>query len=156
MKQKHHQKINNFYFIYKSPGAMLVTSENTRNDVQGPLKYEKPPKIRRFSYQSATVGLPIVNQSYHADGRALWVTKTMMMQEVDKSSFTNTLTFLMSNDIITIYVPRGFQRIYHNPLILQHVDKAQLLVRLERFCAVSDIRICSSSYTRYTVRPNFI
>ena len=33
MSQKHHQKIHNFYFIYKSPGAMLVTSENTRNDV---------------------------------------------------------------------------------------------------------------------------
>ena len=33
MNQKHHQKINNFYVIHKSPGAMLVTSENTRNDV---------------------------------------------------------------------------------------------------------------------------
>ena len=72
MKQKHHQKINNFYVIYKSPGAMLVTSENTRNDVWRPLNSENPPKIRRFSYQSATVGLPIVNQSYHAHGRALY------------------------------------------------------------------------------------
>ena len=70
-KQKHHQKLNNFYFIYKSPGAMLEPAEHTRNDVWRPLNYEKPPKIRRFSYQSATVGLPIVNQSYHADGRAL-------------------------------------------------------------------------------------
>ena len=26
--QKHHQKINNFHFIYKSPRAMLVTAEN--------------------------------------------------------------------------------------------------------------------------------
>ena len=33
MTQKHHQKINKFYVIYKSPGAMLVTSENNRNDV---------------------------------------------------------------------------------------------------------------------------
>ena len=33
MNQKHHQKINNFYFIYKSPESMLVTAENTRNDV---------------------------------------------------------------------------------------------------------------------------
>ena len=32
MNQKHHQKINKFYFIYKSPGLMLVTAENTRND----------------------------------------------------------------------------------------------------------------------------
>ena len=30
--------------------------------------------------------------------------------EVDSSSFTNTLTFLTSDDIITIYVPRAFQR----------------------------------------------
>ena len=30
--QKHHQKINNFYFIYKSPRAMLLTAKNTRND----------------------------------------------------------------------------------------------------------------------------
>ena len=33
MKQKHHQKIHNFYFIYKSPRVMLVTAENTWNDV---------------------------------------------------------------------------------------------------------------------------
>ena len=71
MKQKHHQQINKFYFIYKSPGPMLVTAENTRNDVQRPINYEKPPKNRRFSYRSATVGLPIVNQSYRAHGRAL-------------------------------------------------------------------------------------
>ena len=50
---------------------MLVPAEHTRNDVWRPLNYEKPPKIRRFSYQSATVGLPIVNRSYYADGRAL-------------------------------------------------------------------------------------
>ena len=50
---------------------MLVTAENTRNDVWRPLNYEKPPKIRRFSYQSATVGLPIVNQSCHVDDWSL-------------------------------------------------------------------------------------
>ena len=33
MNQNPHQKINNFYYIYKSPRAMLVTSENTWNDV---------------------------------------------------------------------------------------------------------------------------
>ena len=33
MKQKYHQNLNKFYFIYKSPGLMLVTAENTRNDV---------------------------------------------------------------------------------------------------------------------------
>ena len=62
---------------------MLVTSENTRNDVWRPLNHEKPAKIRRFSYQSATVGLPIVNQLYHADGRALWVTKKSKRREVE-------------------------------------------------------------------------
>ena len=66
--------------------------------------------------------------------------------EVGISNFMNFERKITSDDAITIYVPRAFQRIYHNPLILQHVDKAQLLVRLERFCAVSDIRICSSSY----------
>ncbi len=33
MNQKPHQKINKFYFIYKSPRVMLVTAENTWNDV---------------------------------------------------------------------------------------------------------------------------
>ena len=50
---------------------MLVTAENTRNDVWRPLNYENPPKIRRFSYQLATVGLPIVNEAYHAHDQAL-------------------------------------------------------------------------------------
>ena len=31
--QKHHQKFSNFYFIYKSPRAMLATAENTWTDV---------------------------------------------------------------------------------------------------------------------------
>ena len=80
---------------------MLVTAENTRNDVQRPLNYEKPPKIRRFSYQSATVGLPIVNQSYHADGRALWVTKKMERQEVETVQFHEYFDFF------------NFERLYH-------------------------------------------
>ena len=92
------------------------------------------------------MGLPIVNQSYHADGRALWVTKKRKRQEVDKSSFTNTLTFLMSSDIFTIYVPRAFQPIFSNPLILQHARKAIQSVRLGRFIAIFDIRICRSSH----------
>ena len=33
MNQKHHQKISKFYFIYKSPRVMLLTAENTWNDV---------------------------------------------------------------------------------------------------------------------------
>ena len=33
INQKPHQKINNFYFIYKSPRAMLVTAESTWDDV---------------------------------------------------------------------------------------------------------------------------
>ena len=31
--KKRHEKINNFYFIYKSPRAMLVATESTWNDV---------------------------------------------------------------------------------------------------------------------------
>ena len=33
MNQKQHQKINNFYFIYKSPRVILVAAESTRNDI---------------------------------------------------------------------------------------------------------------------------
>ena len=33
MNQESHQKIHNFYFIYKSPRAMLVAAENTWNNV---------------------------------------------------------------------------------------------------------------------------
>ena len=51
--------------------------------------------------------------------------------EVDSSSFTNTWPILISNGSITIYVPRAFQRAAPRPLILQHIQKAQLLVRLE-------------------------
>ena len=51
---------------------MLVTAENTWNDVYGPRNQKKPSKIRCFYYQSATVGLHIVNQSYDAHGRALY------------------------------------------------------------------------------------
>ena len=65
--------------------------------------------------------------------------------EVACSSFTNTWPTLISNGSITIYVPRAFQRAAPHPLILQHIQKAQLLVRLERFGTLSDIRICSSS-----------
>ena len=31
--KKHHQKIHNFYFMYKSPRAMLLAAESTWNDV---------------------------------------------------------------------------------------------------------------------------
>ena len=66
--------------------------------------------------------------------------------EVNCSSFTNTWPILISNDIITIYVPRAFQRAAPRPLILQHVRKAKLLVRLGRFRAIFDIRSRRSSY----------
>ena len=66
--------------------------------------------------------------------------------EVNCSNFTNTQLILISNGSLTIYVPRALQRAAPRPLILQHVYKAQLLVRLERFGTLSDIRICSSSY----------
>ena len=66
--------------------------------------------------------------------------------EVNVSSFTNTSTFLTSSGSITIYVPRAFQRAVPNPLVLPYVTEAQHLVSLERYEAMSNIRICSSSY----------
>ena len=66
--------------------------------------------------------------------------------EVAGSSFTNTWSFLISSGSITIYVPRALQRTAPLPTILQHVQEAQLLVSLGRFCAVSDIRSRHSSY----------
>ena len=50
---------------------MLVTAENTWNDVLGPLNQKKPPKYRRFSHQSPTVGFPIGNHSFNVHGRTL-------------------------------------------------------------------------------------
>ena len=92
------------------------------------------------------MGLPIVNQSYHTDGRALWVMEKMMRQEVDKSSFAHSLTLLMYSDIFTIYVPRAFQPIFSKPLILQHTRKAIQSVRLGWFIAIFDIRSRWSSH----------
>ena len=66
--------------------------------------------------------------------------------EVSISNFMNSERKITSDDAITIYVPRAFQRIYHNPLILQHARKPKVLVRVERFRAIFDIRICRSSY----------
>ena len=40
--------------------------------------------------------------------------------EVSNYNFMNFERKITSDDAITIYVPRAFQRIYHNPLIRQH------------------------------------
>ena len=66
--------------------------------------------------------------------------------EVNCSSFTNTWLILISNGSITIYVPRALQRAAPRPLIRHYVEKDHLLVRVERFRPISDIRICRSSY----------
>ena len=50
---------------------MLVTPGKTWNDGLEPLNHRKPLKFRCFSHQSGTVGLPIVNEAYHAHDRAL-------------------------------------------------------------------------------------
>ena len=50
---------------------MLVTSENTWNDIWAPLTSETPLFFRCFSCQCDTVGLSIVIHSYHADHFAL-------------------------------------------------------------------------------------
>ena len=66
--------------------------------------------------------------------------------EVNSSSFTNTWTILISNESITIYVPRAFQRTAPRPRIRDYVRMARRLVRHGRFHAMSDIRSCQSSY----------
>ena len=76
--------------------------------------------------------------------------------EVDSSSFTNTLTFLTSSDIITIYVPRVFQRAASHPPILQHVRKAVILVRLGRNPAICYIRSGHSSHALTSWQDIFI
>ena len=52
---------------------------------------------------------------------------------------------IASDGAITIYIPRAFQRAVPHPLILQHVRKPKLLVRLGRFRAIFDIRSRRSS-----------
>ena len=69
--------------------------------------------------------------------------------EEPEVSISNSMFYkrkIASDDDITIYVPRAFQRSAARPLILQHVRAAQLLVRPGRFRAIFDIRICRSSY----------
>ena len=66
--------------------------------------------------------------------------------EVTCSSFTNTWPILISNDSITIYVPRAFQRAAPRPLTRHYLEAAQHLVSLARNVTMSDIRICGSSF----------
>ena len=53
---------------------------------------------------------------------------------------------ITSDDAITIYVPRVFQRIYHNPLMLQHVKTATANVRTAWNPALCNIRSGQSSH----------
>ena len=66
--------------------------------------------------------------------------------EVNCSNFMNSERKIESDDVITIYVPRAFQRAAPRSLILQHVRKPKLLVRLGRFRAIFDIRWRHSSH----------
>ena len=76
----------------------------------------------------------------------VWDQKQIEGQEVNSSSFTNTLTFLTSNDSITIYVPRAFQCAAPHPPIRPPAKKNAKRVRLERISPMSDIRFRRSSY----------
>ena len=67
-------------------------------------------------------------------------------EQVNSSSFTNTLTFPTSSTSITIYVSRAFQRAAPRPLIRHYVKKAGLLVSVERNPTLFDIRSGHSSY----------
>ena len=49
--------------------------------------------------------------------------------EVSIYNFMNSERKITSDDAITLYVPRAFQRIYHNPLVLQHMKTATANVR---------------------------
>ena len=46
--------------------------------------------------------------------------------EVNCSNFMNFERKIASDGVITIYIPRAFQQAAPHPLILQHVEKAQL------------------------------
>ena len=66
--------------------------------------------------------------------------------EVSSCNFMNFWRKITSDGAITIYVPRSFQRAAPRPLIRHYVEKAALLVSVERNHTLCDIRICRSSY----------
>ena len=65
--------------------------------------------------------------------------------EVSISNFMNFSRKITSDDAITIYVPRAFQRVAPHCLILQHVEKNGKLVSVGRNPAMFDIRSGHSS-----------
>ena len=56
--------------------------------------------------------------------------------EVGTSIFMNFERKITSDDAITIYVPRAFQRVSSNSLILQHVKKRKISESRAKSCSV--------------------
>ena len=71
MNQKHPQQNKQFLFYLYITESDVGDHGEYRKRCLGTSKPEKTSKISMFSYQSATVGLSIVNQPYHAHDRAL-------------------------------------------------------------------------------------
>ena len=99
-----------------------------------------------FSCLLTTVGISIVNACTVASLDRNAHFSEDEEPEVNCSNFMKFEQKIASDGAITIYIPRAFQRAVPHPLILQHVRKPKLLVRLGRFRAIFDIRICHSSY----------
>ena len=70
-RSKSQPKFPQFLFYLKIAGGEVCDRGEDVERWLGASKPQKPLYFRRFSYQSATVGLPIVNPRHHAHGRAL-------------------------------------------------------------------------------------
>ena len=71
MLQNRSWKIDENIFHQKCPVQHSLATESVADDASDDVSFTKPQKFHAFSHRSATVGLSIVNQSYHAHGRAL-------------------------------------------------------------------------------------
>ena len=71
MLQKRSSKIGENIFHQKCAKHHSLATESVAGDASDDVSFTKPLKNQVFSHQSATVGLSIVNQPYHAHDRAL-------------------------------------------------------------------------------------
>ena len=71
MLQNRSWKIDENIFHQKCFKQHSLATESVFGDASDDVSFKKPSKFHVFSHQSATVGLSIVNQPYHAHDRAL-------------------------------------------------------------------------------------
>ena len=71
MLQNTSWKIDENIFHQKCPIQHSLATESVFGVASDDVSFKKPSKFHVFSHQSATVGLSIVNQAYHAHDRAL-------------------------------------------------------------------------------------